>query len=84
MAVRFPQGVFSGDNTTQVDVTPVSHEDGEVRFIVDVYREHTEAVNVFRGAREVDLVRPGGTVVNIGAGPNLPSNPYEGQVWILT
>lgn len=84
MAVKFNQGVFHGDTDPQVGVTPVSHNNGEVRFVVDVYREHEEATDIYQGAREVDVVRPGGTVVNIGAGPVLPTNPYEGQVWILT
>lgn len=30
----------------------------------------------------VDVVRPGGTVVNVGAGYGLPPAPYEGQIWI--
>ena len=84
MGVKFQQGVFPGDSDTQVNVTPVSQGNGEVKFFVDVYREHPEIEDVYRGAREVDVVRPGGTVVNIGAGPQLPPNPYEGQVWILT
>ena len=84
MGVKFQQGVFPGDTDTQVSVPPVSHTNNTVRFVVDVYREHPDVEDVYVGAREVDVVRPGGTVVNIGAGPVLPTNPYEGQVWILT
>lgn len=84
MAVKFTPGVVSGDGDEAVTVTPVSQANNEIKFVVDVYREHSAVTEVYRGRREVDVVRPGGTVVNIGAGPVLPPNPYEGQVWILT
>lgn len=32
----------------------------------------------------VELIRPGGTVVNVGSGPVRPASPYEGQIWIDT
>lgn len=84
MAVKFRQGVFSGDNDPQDEVAPVSDNNGQIKFYVEVYREYPDVEDIYKSAREVDVVRPGGTVVNIGAGPSLPSNPYEGQVWILT
>ena len=77
-------GVFPGDGIVPIVPEPVADDVNGIRYTIDVVREHTETQDVFRGAREVELVRPGGTVVNIGAGPQLPQNPYEGQVWILT
>lgn len=77
-------GVFSGDGDPQESVKPVYHENEQIKYVVEVYREEPVAQTVYRGAREVELVKPGGTLVNVGAGPQLPNNPYEGQVWILT
>jgi len=84
MAVKFTPGVVSGDGDPAVGVTPVSHNNNEIKFVVDVYKEQPAVGDIFTQRAEVDVVRPGGTVVNIGAGPALPPNPYEGQVWILT
>lgn len=84
MGVKFQPGVTPGDGDPQIGVEPVSHDNDEIKFVVEVYREQPEVDDIYIGAREVDVVRPGGTVVNIGAGPSLPPNPYEGQVWILT
>lgn len=77
-------GVFSGDTDPQHNAKPVSRDTTGVYYEVEVYREATGVKDVYRGTREVELVRPGGTLVNVGHGPSLPPNPYEGQVWILT
>ena len=77
-------GVFSGDGDPADELEPVYHENNTIRYEVEVYREHPVATDVYYKAKEVELVRPGSTLVNVGAGPVLPTNPYEGQVWILT
>lgn len=76
-------GVFPGDTDPQNNVEPVATDIAGIHYVVEVYREQAEAQDVFRSVREVELVKPGGTLVNIGHGPTLPINPYEGQVWIL-
>lgn len=77
-------GVFPGDTDPQYNVEPVVRDVNGIYYVVEVYREEPVVINTYRGAREVELVRPGGTLVNVGHGPDLPANPYEGQVWILT
>jgi len=77
-------GVFPGDSDPQSNAIPVPHDTPGVYYEVEVYRQETTPVNVIGLAREVELVRPVGTMVNVGHGPSLPTNPYEGQVWILT
>lgn len=77
-------GVFPGDTDPQKSAEPVSRDVSGVYYEVEVYREVNTVKDVVRGAREVELVKPGGTLVNVGHGPVLPQNPYEGQVWILT
>lgn len=62
-------------STTVTDVT---------EYVVEVIREHVEPREITRGSSFVDIVEPAGTLLNVGAGPVLPENPYEGQVWILT
>ena len=77
-------GVFQGDTDPQHEAKPVSRDVTGVYYEVEVYREANQVRDIVRGAREVELVKPGGTLVNVGHGPSLPLNPYEGQVWILT
>lgn len=77
-------GVFPGDTDPQFEAKPVSRDINGLYYEVEVYRDTDDLKEIVRGAREVELVRPGGTLVNVGHGPTLPQNPYEGQVWILT
>lgn len=77
-------GVFRGDGEGQTIVEPLFRENNVIKYEVEVFRERPVATTVYGTAREVELVRPGSTLVNVGAGPVLPTNPYEGQVWILT
>jgi hypothetical protein len=59
-------------------------ETDRTTYVVEVIREYTHPFEVTKGAALVNVVQPGGTVVNVGAGPTLPENPYEGQIWIKT
>lgn len=52
--------------------------------VIEVIHGGTSPLETTATESVVDVVRPGGTVVNIGAGPVLPENPYEGQIWIDT
>jgi hypothetical protein len=71
------------ESTTEVLYTEkvVSETDASV-YVVEVYRRPSAVVPVVKDVAAIDIVRPGGTVVNVGAGPALPENPYEGQIWI--
>lgn len=75
-------GVFKDDEVVSPQL--VDTNENEVKYVLEVIRKYPVVQEVERKAEVVDVVRPGGTVVNIGAGPELPENPYEGQVWILT
>jgi len=77
-------GVFPGDTDPQFNPEPVPVGVDSIQYVVEVYREQSITEDVYRIAKGVELVRPGGTLVNVGHGPSLPQNPYEGQVWILT
>lgn len=77
-------GVFPGDGVAGQTVEPKVRDATGVYYEVEVYRTSSEVKDVVREVREVELVKPGGTLVNVGHGPDLPNNPYEGQVWILT
>lgn len=77
-------GVFPGDGNPANNPAPVSQTTEEIKYVVEVYRDFASMQNIYNTTSEVELVKPGGTLVNVGAGPELPANPYEGQVWILT
>jgi hypothetical protein len=49
---------------------------------VEVYRSEPVPTEAVRQVKTIDRVYPVGTLVNVGVGPELPENPYEGQVWI--
>ena len=58
--------------------------EGDVVYTVEVIRKHIVPVDVTKGASVIEKVKPGGTIVNVGAGPDFPDNPYEGMIWIKT
>jgi hypothetical protein len=51
---------------------------------IDVLRDETPVDEVYQEITTIEQIVPGNTVSNVNAGPELPENPYEGQVWILT
>jgi hypothetical protein len=53
-----------------------------VTQVVEVLRTETQPIDVTNNAKVVERVFPGGTLANVGVGPDLPEHPYEGQVWI--
>ena len=62
----------------------VIDEQGTVSYFLEVLREKATPLETSRDTQLLESVMPGGTVVNVGIGPDLPENPYEGQVWIKT
>lgn len=67
-----------------IEAVPESHETNKTSYVVEVIRKKPLAREIYRGQRTVETVRTDHIVTNIGAGPELPEHPYEGQVWILT
>lgn len=83
MAVKYFVGVTPTDD---VDEFPEAEPDvtDKTKYVVEVIRKTPLAQDIYRGQRTVETVRKDHIVTNIGAGPELPEHPYEGQVWILT
>ena len=50
--------------------------------VVEVVRSSTTPIETVSTEAVVEVVKPGGTVVNVQFGEGLPSNPYEGQIFI--
>lgn len=67
-----PEGVTS---------TPASAP-GEVRTVDVVSAASGPVTTVTRLESAIDVVRPGGTVVNVQYGTEFPPNPHEGMVFI--
>lgn len=63
---------------------PIVVDEASYARVVEVVRGETSPIETTASEAVVDVVRPGGTVVNVQGGPVLPSNPYDGQIWILT
>lgn len=51
-------------------------------IVIEVIRKQITPVDVSGKTAGIEVVKPGGTVVNVGVGPELPTRGYEGQVWI--
>lgn len=78
-----------------IGVTPSNDDNGEdavevfttvenqTKYVVEVLRPRVLPIEVVRDVAFVEVSKPVGTLINVGAGPELPTNPYEGQVWIL-
>lgn len=66
-------------------VTPKSgvSENEKTTHVVEVVKKKTSPTVVDKRNEAIDINRPGGTVVSISAGTQLPEHPYEGQVFIL-
>lgn len=76
-------GVTPTDDTDQFpEATPDVTD--KTKYVVEVIRTTPLPQDIYRGQRTVETVRTDHIVTNIGAGPELPEHPYEGQVWILT
>jgi hypothetical protein len=82
MVVAPEPGVYP--TAGEVIPSPPSSDGETTTYTLEVFRTTGDVKDVVRDAPTIDIVRESGSVVNIGAGPNLPANPYEGQVWILT
>jgi hypothetical protein len=83
MAVKYFVGVTPADEPD--DFPEPEPVEGEVtKYVVEVIRQKPIAKDVYRGTRVIETVRTEKGILNIGAGPELPEHPYEGQVWILT
>lgn len=72
-------------HSTEVEVLSTSKKydsSEQVTHVVEVLRTYSEPINTFVERDYVEVVKPGGTVVNVGSGPDFPQNPYEGLIWI--
>lgn len=82
------EAIETTSTTTLVEVVratePTVVDQAVTSRVVEVVRGETSPIETAANEAVVDVVRPGGTVVNVQGGPVLPSNPYDGQIWILT
>jgi hypothetical protein len=60
----------------------ILHDAGTSR-VITVVRGNTTPISTTTGKAVVDVVKPGGTVVNVQWGYELPANPYEGQAFLV-
>lgn len=51
--------------------------------IVEVVRGATQPIETVANQAVVEVVKPGGTVVGVQWGYELPENPYEGQAFLV-
>jgi len=63
---------------TLLEETPVTE------YVVEIIRSAPVPIETINHVNTLEVVREAGTLINIGAGPELPTNPYEGQIWIKT
>jgi hypothetical protein len=68
----------------------VNHENDTANVVpggavaIEVVEGTSSPIQTSETISVIETVSPGGTVVNVGAGPAFPPDPYEGQIWILT
>jgi len=54
-----------------------------VSTVIEVVQGASSPVETTATQSAIEVVMPSSTVVNVQAGTVLPSNPYEGQVFLL-
>lgn len=62
----------------------VVNDKEEITHIIEVMRKFDVPLEIEKGAIIIETVKSSGSIVNVGSGPELPGNPYEGLIWIKT
>jgi hypothetical protein len=67
-----------------INTATVTRDVDLTTYHLDVLRRDDEPNEVVNRAEVTDIWLENKSVINVGAGPQLPPAPVEGQIWILT